>query len=352
MDVYTHPDFDAHEQVVHAFDAATGLKSILAVHSTALGPALGGCRIWNYPTETEALTDVLRLSRGMTYKAALAGLALGGGKSVILADSRADKTPAMMRAMGRAVERLAGRYIIAEDVGATVADMDEIAKETVHVSGVSSGAGDPSPWTAKGVFLSMQAAARHRWGTALRGRRVAVTGLGNVGTNLCMMLHEAGAKLVVSDIRAEAVVHVVGLTGAETVDPDQTHRVDADIFAPCALGAGLNEATIPELQAEIVCGAANNQLATPEDGARLAGRGILYAPDYLVNAGGLISVARAPLSLSDDQAEAKLGAIPRTLQVVFLEATAQQITTDAAADRLAEARLNSGKAEAAHRKSA
>ena len=339
MDVFTHVDFDAHEQVVHAHDAPTGLRAIIAVHSTALGPSLGGCRIWNYPSEDEALTDVLRLSKGMTYKAALAGLALGGGKSVILADSRSDKTPQMMRAMGRAVERLAGRYIIAEDVGATVADMDEIAKETAHVSGVSSGAGDPSPWTARGVFLSMQAAARHRWGTDLKGRRVAVTGLGNVGTNLCLMLHEAGARLVVSDIRAEAVVHVIGHTGAETVAPDRAHRAEADIFAPCALGAALNAETIPEIQAEIVCGAANNQLATPEDGARLAKRGLLYAPDYLVNAGGLISVARAPLGLSDAAAEAKLTAIPETLTTVFAMAATEGVEPGAAADRLAFSRL-------------
>ncbi len=284
--LFTHPDFDDHEQVVFARDAAAGLTAILAVHNTTLGPALGGCRIWKYASEEEAVADALRLSRGMTYKAALAGLALGGGKSVILADAQTEKTPAMMRAMGRAVERLGGRYIVAEDVGATVADMDEIARETAHVSGTSATVGDPSPWTARGVFLAMQAAARYRWGSGLEGRVVSVTGLGHVGANLCRHLAGAGARLVVSDIRGEAVRRVAEETGAAAIEPEAAHAADADIFSPCALGAGLNARTIPEIRAELVCGAANNQLATAEDGERLAARGILYAPDYLANAGG------------------------------------------------------------------
>ena len=352
MELFTHTDFDDHEQVVFAHDQATGLKAIIAVHSTRLGPSLGGCRIWNYGSEAEALTDVLRLSRGMTYKAALAGLALGGGKSVVLADSRTQKTPEMMRALGCAVERLAGRYIVAEDVGATVDDMDEIAKETRHVSGVSSGAGDPSPWTARGVFLSMQAAAQYRWGKGLEGRLVSVTGLGNVGKRLCWMLHEAGAKLVVSDIQENAVEHVRSKTGAVAIDPAQAHAIDADIFAPCALGAGLNAQTIPELKAEIICGAANNQLATAADGPRLAERGILYAPDYLVNAGGLISVARPALNMPDAEAGAKLKDIPKTLETVFVEAASRNVSTDVAADLLAEARLAPDTVGGASRKSA
>ena len=292
MDIFTHPEFDGHEQVVFSQNGRDGLKSIIAIHNSTLGPALGGCRIWNYQTEADALSDVLRLSRGMSYKAALAGLPLGGGKSVILADSRTEKTPAMMRAMGRAVERLGGRYIIAEDVGAEVADMDEIAKETRHVSGVSGGAGDPSPWTAEGVFLSLKAAVRHRLGRDLGGVRVSVTGLGHVGSNLCQLLAQAGARLLVSDIREEAVARMVEAHGAATVPAGEAHAAEADVFAPCALGAGLNETTIPEITARIVCGAANNQLAVAADDARLAECGILYAPDYLVNAGGLISVAR------------------------------------------------------------
>lgn len=339
MQVFTHSDFDGHEQVVFARDAAAGLTAIIAVHNTALGPALGGCRIWKYADEAEAVTDVLRLSRGMTYKAALAGLELGGGKSVVLADARTGKTPAMMRAMGRAVERLGGRYIVAEDVGATVADMDEIATETTHVSGTSATAGDPSPMTARGVFLAMQAAARHRWGAGVEGRTVSVTGLGNVGFNLCRQLAGAGARLVVSDIRDEAVRRVVGETGAQAVAPETAHAAEADVFAPCALGAGLNARTIPEIRAGLVCGAANNQLATHEDGERLAARGILYAPDYLVNAGGVISVARGALGLDDGAVEAKVAAIPETLVLVFRAAEQQGTTTAAAADRLAESRF-------------
>lgn len=347
MDIFTHPDFDDHEQVVFARDAAAGLTAILAIHDTTLGPALGGCRIWPYATEAEAITDVLRLSRGMTLKAALAGLALGGGKSVILADPQTQKTPAMMRAMGRAVDRLAGRYIVAEDVGATVQDMDLIATETAHVSGVSDGAGDPSPWTAEGVFLAMQAAAKVRWGTDVRGRSVTVTGLGHVGTGLCQRLHAAGARLSVADIRAEAVDRVVQSTGASVVTPATAHAADAEIFAPCALGAGLNVDTIPQIRADIVCGAANNQLATPEDGARLQARGILYAPDYLVNAGGLISVARAPLGMSDEDARARLARIPATLVEVLTLATRRAIAPDAAADDLAQSRLAASPADAA-----
>ncbi len=339
MQLFIHPDFDDHEQVVFARDAKACLTAIIAVHNTALGPALGGCRIWKYASEDDAVADVLRLSRGMTYKAALAGLALGGGKSVILADARTEKTPAMMRAMGRAVERLGGRYIVAEDVGASVADMDAIATETAHVSGTSATVGDPSPWTARGVYLAMQAAARHRWGQGVEGRAVSVTGLGNVGTNLCRHLAGAGARLVVSDIRADAVHRIVQETGAGVIEPAAAHAAEADIFAPCALGAGLNGRTIPEIRAQVVCGAANNQLATARDGERLAARGILYAPDYLVNAGGLVSVARVKLGLEDHAAEAKLQAIPETLGQVFRSAEQQATHPAAAADRLAESRF-------------
>ena len=340
MDLFSHQDLDNHEQVVFTEDKASGLKAIIAVHSTRLGPALGGCRFWTYASEAEALGDALRLSRGMTYKAALAGLALGGGKSVILADSETQKTPEMMHAMGRAVDYLTGRYIVAEDVGTSVDDMDEIATETAYVSGVSSGAGDPSPWTAQGVFLAMQAAAQHRWGTGLLGRAVSVTGLGNVGKRLCWLLHEAGARLLVSDINPAAVDLVVSKTDAEPTDFTNAHALDVDVFAPCALGGGLNEVTIPAIQADIVCGAANNQLATPQDGIRLAEKNILYAPDYLVNAGGLISVARPALNLADADAGSKLKEIPRTLERVFIQAASASLTTDQAADRLAEARLN------------
>jgi leucine dehydrogenase len=339
MDIFTHPDFDGHEQVVFSQNGNDGLKSIIAIHDTTLGPALGGCRIWNYATEADALSDVLRLSRGMSYKAALAGLPLGGGKSVILADSRTEKTPGMMRAMGRAVERLGGRYIIAEDVGAEVADMDEIAKETRHVSGLSGGVGDPSPWTAEGVFLSLQAAVHHRLGRGLDGVRVSVAGLGHVGSNLCRLLAGAGARLLVSDIRDEAVARMVGAHGATAIPVETAHAAEAEVFAPCAMGAGLNQTTIPLINAKIVCGAANNQLALAVDDARLAERAILYAPDYLVNAGGLISVARPSTGLSEADVRAKLEHIPQTLLHVFELAERDAIAPGAAADRLAQSRL-------------
>ncbi|HUF87923.1 MAG TPA: Glu/Leu/Phe/Val dehydrogenase dimerization domain-containing protein [Thermohalobaculum sp.] len=339
MTVFTHPEFDGHEQVVFSQNQTDGLRSIIAIHDTRLGPALGGCRVWSYPGEAEALTDVLRLSRGMSYKAALAGLPLGGGKSVIMADAFTEKTPEMMRAMGRAVQRLGGRYIIAEDVGVEVRDMDEVAKETRFVSGVSGGAGDPSPWTAEGVFLGLRAAVRHRLGRELDGVRVAVSGLGHVGANLCRLLAGAGARLTVADIRPEAVAAIAAAHGAGTAPPEAIHGVEAEVYAPCALGAVLSEATIPEIRARIVCGAANNQLATPADDARLMARGILYAPDYLVNAGGLISVARPSCRLSDAEARARLEAIPDTLIRVFETAATEAIPPGAAADRLARARF-------------
>jgi len=329
-----------HDQLLFSSDITIGYRGLIAIHDTTLGPALGGCRIWDYETEADALSDVLRLSRGMSYKAALAGLPLGGGKSVILADSRTEKTPGMMRAMGRAVERLGGRYIIAEDVGAEVADMDQIASETRHVSGLSGGVGDPSPWTARGVFLSLQAAVRHRLGRDLAGVRVSVTGLGHVGSNLSRMLAEAGVRLLVSDIREDAVARMVEAHGATAIPVEEAHSVAADVYAPCALGAGLNQATIPELKAGIVCGAANNQLGVAGDDARLAARGILYAPDYLVNAGGLISVARPSTGLSEADAQAKLEQIPDTLLHVFKLAERSGIAPGAAADRLARSRLN------------
>ncbi len=335
MAIFTNPHFDGHEQVVFSQNRLDGLRSIIAIHDTHLGPALGGCRVWNYASEDEALTDVLRLSRGMSYKAALAGLPLGGGKSVIMADAHRDKTPEMMRAMGRAVERLGGRYIIAEDVGVEVRDMDEVAKETRFVSGISGGAGDPSPWTAEGVFLALRAAVRHRLGRDLDGVRVAVSGVGHVGANLCRLLAGAGARLIVADIREESVESVAAAHGAATASPESIHAAEADVLAPCALGAALNARTIPEIRAAVVCGAANNQLEAEADDARLAARGILYAPDYLVNAGGLISVARPSCSLTDAEARAKLEAIPETLLKVFAIAEREGVAPGAAADRLA-----------------
>ena len=247
--VFEHPEFDDHQEVVFARDVESGLSAIIAVHDTHLGPALGGCRIWPYASESEAVWDVLRLSRGMSYKAALAGLALGGGKSVVIADPKTAKTPRLMQALGRAVEGLGGRYIVAEDVGATVADMDEVAKETAHVSGTSANGGDPSPWTARGVFLSMERAAKRRLGASgLNGARVSVMGAGAVGRNLCALLHGAGADIHAADINKAALDEVVEKHGARPVGVDAIIGLEADIFAPCALGAVLNAETIPRLR--------------------------------------------------------------------------------------------------------
>ena len=337
--VFDHPDFDGHEQVVFASDPATGLRAIIAIHDTSLGPALGGCRVWSYASEAEAVADVLRLSRGMSYKAALAGLPLGGGKSVVMVGEGRPKTPAMMRAMGRAVDRLAGRYITAEDVGSTVADMDEIGKATPFVSGQSGGAGDPSPFTARGVFLCLEAAVRHRLGRELEGVHVAVKGLGNVGRGLAAMLHEAGARLTVADIDAGRVAKAVEAFGATGAPVEAIAMAAADVFAPCALGGDLNARTIPALGARIVCGAANNQLATSEDEIRLARAGVLYCPDYLVNAGGLIHVARHTLDLSQAVVDARVRDLPETLRAILEQAVREHTTPGAVADRLARARF-------------
>jgi leucine dehydrogenase len=337
--LFDHPDFDGHEQVVLACDPAAGLRAIIAVHDTGLGPALGGCRVYDYPDDASALTDALRLSRGMSYKAALAGLALGGGKAVILTGPGRRKTPAMMRAFGRAIDRLGGRYITAEDVGSTVADMDEVARETAHVAGHAAGAGDPSPFTARGVFLCLEAAVRHRLGRDLVGVHVAIKGLGNVGSSLAEQLHRAGARLTVADIDPARVARAREAWGAAAAPVEAIAGVAADVFAPCALGGDLAEATIPSLRARIVCGAANNQLARPEDDARLARAGILYCPDYLVNAGGLIHVAQGPLGLARAGVEERLAALPATLLAVLERAAREGKAPGAAADQLARARF-------------
>ena len=256
----------------------------------------------------------------MSYKAALAGLPLGGGKAVILTAPGRPKTPAMMRAMGRAVERLGGRYVTAEDVGSTVADMDEVAKATAHVGGRDGDGGDPSPFTARGVFLCLEAAVRHRLGRDLAGVHVALKGLGHVGFALAGFLHAAGARLTVADIDAGRVAEAERAFGAAAAPVEAIAALGADVFAPCALGGDLCEAAIPRLGAGIVCGAANNQLATAEDGIRLARRGVLYCPDYLVNAGGVISVARGPLGLTPEAVEAKLAGLPGTLLEVLAAA--------------------------------
>ncbi len=258
MTIFDHEEFDDHEQVVFCRDAASGLAAIVAVHNTNLGPALGGCRFYPYASEEDAVTDVLRLSRGMTYKAAMAGLPLGGGKSVILGDPRTEKTEALLKAFGRQIDHMNRRYITAEDVGTTVADMDVIKTETNHVTGVSTGAGNPSPSTARGVFVGMKAAARYKLGRPnLSGLTVAVQGVGNVGYHLCGYLAEDGAKLIVTDISEEALARVASEFDATVVAPDTIYDAEADIFAPCAMGAIVNDDTLPRLKCAIVAGSAN-----------------------------------------------------------------------------------------------
>lgn len=340
MALFDLPDFDDHEEVAFFCEPAARLRSIIAIHNTNLGPALGGCRMWAYKSDAEAITDVLRLSKGMTYKAALANLPLGGGKSVILGDARKDKTEAMLRAMGRAVDSLGGRYIVAEDVGTTVPDMDVIGKETRHVAGLSGGAGNPSPSTGHGVFVGILAAVKHKLGKdSTKGLKVAVQGAGSVGRHLCGWLAKDGAKLYIADISADAVKRVVDDHGATAVAPDEIHALDVDVFAPCALGAGLNDKTIPEIKAGIVAGAANNQLAEARHGQALAARGILYAPDYVINAGGLIDVARIPLGIEFEEAKRMLERIYDTLTEIFQRADTEAEPTNVIADRIAEERF-------------
>ncbi|MEL6979647.1 MAG: Glu/Leu/Phe/Val dehydrogenase dimerization domain-containing protein [Pseudomonadota bacterium] len=342
--IFEHPEFGgpggAHEQVDFAADPESGLRAILAVHNTRRGPALGGLRLWRYASGAEALTDALRLSRGMTYKAALADLPLGGGKSVILLEPEQEKTPALMRAMGAAVERLGGRYIAAEDVGASPADMDLMRERTSHVTGLSSGVGDPSPWTAEGVFLCLKAAVRLKLGRDdLSGVRVTVKGLGSVGARLARRLAAAGAALTLADLREEIAASLAAELGGRVCGPDEAVSAPAEVFAPCALGGDLAGEALERLGAPIICGAANNQLGAPEDGARLAAAGALYCPDYLVNAGGLISVARPAIGM-DEPAARHPAPPPRSLRPTSpATPRASGAPTAAIADRLAEARF-------------
>src|SRR6266498_2020092 len=271
-----------HEEVVMCSDPSSGYRGILAVHSTKLGPALGGTRFWNYASDDEAITDALRLSRGMTYKNAVAGLNLGGGKSIFIGDNRMSDREKIFRAHGRFVESLGGRYITAEDVGTSTSDMDFVHMETGHVAGLAGKSGDPSPVTAHGVFRAIQASAKFRWGSDdLTGKTVALQGCGHVGRYLAKELHAAGAKLIVTDIDPERAKRVAAETGATIVKPDAIYGVKADIFAPCALGGIINDETIPQLQVEIIAGGANNQLAEERHGDMLEEKGLTYAPDYV-----------------------------------------------------------------------
>lgn len=344
MDIFEAMAGADYEQVVFCRDEASGLKAIIAIHDTTLGPALGGCRMWNYPSEEEALVDVLRLAKGMTYKSAAAGLNLGGGKAVIIGDPASDKSEALLRAFGRFVQGLNGRYITAEDVGTTVADMDTIQMETDFVAGTSSehgSSGAPSPYTALGVFHGIRAAAQERFGSPdLSGRTVAVQGIGSVGYALCGLLHEAGAKLIVSDIRDDALMRAHEQFGASVAASSAVYDADCDVFAPCAFGAILNDETIPRLRCAVVAGSANNQLKEPRHGDMLESRGILYAPDYVVNAGGVINISVELEGYSAARARHKVEQIYPILLRLFDIARKENIPTYAAADRLAEQRIS------------
>ncbi len=333
-----------HEEIVMCSDPSVGYKGILAVHSTKLGPALGGTRFWQYAADEEAITDALRLSRGMTYKNAVAGLHLGGGKSIIIGDNRTKDREKIFRAHGRFVESLGGRYITAEDVGTSTKDMSYVQLETKHVAGLAGKSGDPSPVTAHGVFRAVEASANRKWGSdSLKGKTVAVQGCGSVGSYLAGELHKAGAKLIVSDIDAAKTARVEKATGAKVVQGDAIFSADADIFSPCALGGIINDKTIPKLKVQIVAGGANNQLLEERHGDELQRRGILYAPDYVANAGGVINVYGEVVGWDAQRALDKADDIYDTILKVFDIAEAKKIPTYEAADRLAEQRLAEAK---------
>lgn len=335
-------EFD-HEEVVFFQNKDVGLKAIVAIHNTTLGPALGGCRMWSYASEDEALKDALRLSRGMTYKAAAAGLNLGGGKAVIIGDSKRDKSQALFTCFGTFINTLGGRYITAEDVGTDINDIEYMFTSTDYVVGVEAshgGSGDPSPFTALGVFQGMQACLNRTFGDeSLHGRTVVVQGIGNVGRNLVRMLVDAGAKVVVSDIDTERVGQLCEEYRLESVAPQKAHAVPCDIFAPCALGAIINDTSVRELQCKIIAGAANNQLDVIERSEDLKERGIVYAPDYVINAGGLMNVYLELEGYSRERAEQMTRGIYYNLMQVFTISDEQKISTAKAANHLVEQRL-------------
>lgn len=329
-----------HEQVVLCSDRGAAYRAVIALHSTRRGPAVGGTRLLAYPSDDLALLDALRLSRAMSYKSALAGLPFGGGKAVILRPGGPFDRAELLRAHGRAVESLGGRFVTAEDVGVSAADLEHVRLETRHVAGLPSGAGDPAPFTAKGVLRALEAAAAWRWGTSsLAGRRIALQGCGAVGAQLARALHALGARLIVADPDATRLAAVTAETGAEAVAPDEIRGVPADVFAPCALGGVLDDAGVAALRATLVVGAANNQLLEPRHADELARRDILYVPDYVANAGGVLSGAMDLLGLARDEVERRIDAIGETVTRVLERARAQSVTPAEAADRLAEERL-------------
>lgn len=348
MTLFDSPAFEGHEGV-HAFhDEKTGLKAIVAVHSTARGPAAGGCRMWPYATAADALDDALKLSRAMSYKNAMADLELGGGKSVIIGDSRTQKTPALFEAFGQAVEDLGGKYWTAEDVGVSVADLTHARKRTRFVAGLeghAAASGDPSPVTAEGVFRGVRLCVQRALKRDLDGVRVAIQGVGHVGGYLAEKLHAAGAKLILTDVNTEALGRVAAATEAEIVAPAAILDADVDVFAPCALGGAVNLDTLPRIRAKVIAGAANNQLADAETGREIFRRGMLYAPDYVINGGGIINVAGEIRALERGEAfdpawvDAKLDRLTLTLEEVLEQAVRERRPTNEVANEIARARI-------------
>jgi leucine dehydrogenase len=343
MSVFEHINGDGYEQVVFCSDDQSGLRAIIAIHSTALGPALGGTRFYPYPNEEEALIDVLRLAKGMTYKAAAAGLDLGGGKAVIIGDPRRIKTEELLRAYGRFVETLGGRYITAEDVGTALEDMDVVRRESRWVTGCShtyGGSGDPSPVTAYGVLYGIRACLLEVFSDPeIKGRTVALQGVGKVGHALCGYLVDAGAKVTIADIDVDNLAKAVADFGVDTVPLADVHKLEADVFAPCALGGGINDDTISELNCKIIAGSANNQLARDEHGEKLRDLGILYAPDFVVNAGGLINVEDELRGYDRERAMARVEGIYKELQHIFAMARERSLSTATAAVEHAQDRI-------------
>jgi len=344
MSVLEHPDFDDHEQVSFFHDPESGLNAIIAVHNTKLGASLGGCRMWPYASSHEALTDVLRLSSGMTYKAALAGLPQGGGKAVIIGNSRTDKSQDLMYAMGRAVDTFKGQYVIAEDSGISVQDLQFMATQSHHVAGTSAkfaydgspADGNPAPSTAYGVFMGLKSAVEHVTGSDLQGKTVAIQGVGHVGLRLARHLKNAGAKLIVADIFAEGLEIAVNELGATVVDPREIHAVDADVFAPCAMGGAINATSLPEIKARIIAGAANNQLATCNMDRLLKDSGITYVPDYLINAGGIIDIFHQRNDSDAEKMRSQLEQIGQTVKLILTRASEDDLPTGEVANKIAE----------------
>ena len=357
MTLFDSPAFDGHE-AVHAFhDRATGLKCIIAIHSTARGPSAGGCRMWAYASAEAALEDALKLSRAMSYKNAVAGLDLGGGKAVIIGDSRRDKSPALFEAFGRAVDQVCGRYWAAEDVGITPADLAHARKHCRYVAGLDghpAASGDPSPVTAEGVFRGMRLAARRAYGADLEGMTVAIQGVGHVGSILADKLRAAGARLVIADVNEAAVREVAARTGAMVVPPAAIFDAEAQVFAPCALGGAISLETLARLKARVIAGGANNQLVSLEAGRALHEKGLIYAPDYVINGGGIINVAAEIRALDQETAydpawvEAKLGRLMQTLEEVLQRSIDEGRPTHAIAGEIARARIAEGRVDGSH----